>query len=113
MAVSTITGTIQDPTGTALSGVTVVARLIPRPCFVTATGVEIAPQYSTTTNGSGVYTLSLTRTSDLTPANSRYEITEYIPDRYGGPIKHIITVGASSATVYASLIAAPTSPYVP
>lgn len=113
MAVSTITGTIQDPTGTALASVTVTARLIPRPAFVTATGVELAPVYSTTTNASGVYTLSLTRTADITPLNSRYEITEYIPDRYGGPVKHVITVGSVAATVYASLISAPTSPYVP
>ena len=107
MATSTISGTIQDPTGAALSGVTVVARILPRPAFVTATGVELAPLYSTTTNGSGVYALTLTRTADITPAESFYEITEYIPDRYGGPVKHVIQVGSGAASVYASLVSAP------
>jgi len=107
VSTTTISGTIQDPTGAALSGVTVVARILPRPAFVTATGVELAPLYSTTTNGSGVYSLTLTCTADITPAGSFYEITEYIPDRYGGPVKHVIQVGASPATVYASLVSAP------
>ena len=103
MATSVITGTIQDPTGTALANVKVNAVLRPRPAFVTATGVELAATVSTTTNASGVYTFTLTRTADITPADSYYEITEYIPDIYGGVTKHVIQVGAVGATVYASL----------
>lgn len=110
MATSTITGTITDPAGTDLANVRVVCRLLPRPCFETATGVELAPVVETVTNASGVYTLTLVRTVDITPSNSYYEITEYIPDRYGGPVKHVIQVGASNQSVLAALVTTPPSP---
>lgn len=110
MATSTITGTIQSPVGAALPNVRVVCRLLPRPCFETATAIELAPITSTTTNASGVYTLTLVRTADITPTDSYYEITEYIPDNYGGPVKHVIQVGAANTSVLASLVSAPPSP---
>ena len=110
MATSTITGTIQSPVGAALPNVRVVCRLLPRPCFETATAIELAPITSTTTNASGIYTFTLVRTADITPADSYYEITEYIPDNYGGPVKHVIQVGAANTSVLASLVSTPPSP---
>lgn len=110
MTTSTITGTIKDGSGTALEGVKVVCRLFPRPAFVSATGVEVSPSVETTTNSSGVYTLALERTAGITPSDSYYEITEYISDRYGGPIKHVIQVGSSNQSVLAALVSTPPSP---
>lgn len=56
------------------------------------------------TDVNGQYTLSLTRTADISPANTTYEIIEYIPQKDGGHAKHRIQVGASPATLYASRV---------
>jgi hypothetical protein len=104
VATSTITGTITDPIGTAVSGALVVCRLMSTGGFRTADGSEVARNVSTTTNGSGVYTFVLERNSGISPTNSYYEITEYIPAANGGPKVWNISVGASNQTVYAALV---------
>lgn len=109
MSTTAITNTIKDPGGTALSGVRVVARLLPTPAFRTADGSEVSPEKETTTNGSGAWSLSLERTADITPSNSRYQITEYLPT---GPRTHLIQVGSSTQTLYAALLTTPPT-YVP
>jgi hypothetical protein len=103
VATSTITGTITDPTGVAVSGALVVCRLMPTGGFRTADGSEVARAVSTTTNASGVYSFVLERNSGISPANSYYEITEYIPAANGGTKVWNISVGASNQTTYASL----------
>lgn len=110
MATSTITGVITNPAGTALANVAVKAILRPRPAFVTATGAELAVTYETTTDSNGQYVFTLTRTADITPSGSWYEITEQISPRYGGAVKHTVQVGASNQTVYAALISTPPVP---
>lgn len=109
MATSNITGTITDPTGVAVVGATVVAKLMPSGGFRTVQGTEVAQAVSTTTNGSGVYTLALEQNSNITPGNSYYEITEYIPAANGGPKVWNISVGAADQSVYAALVT-PLSP---
>lgn len=104
MATSTITGTITGPTGTVVSGAQVVCRLMPLGGFRSADGSEVARAVATTTNGSGVYTLVLERNSGITPANTYYQLTEFIPEAQGGTRVWNISVGASNQTVLASLV---------
>ncbi len=107
MSTSVITNRITDSSGTALANVQVTCVLRPRPAFVTATGVELSSILSTTTDSNGDWSLTLTETADITPSASYYEITERIPERYGGLVTHRIQVGANGATVLASLVSTP------
>lgn len=99
-----ITGKITTPTGDPLPNVQVRATLRPRPAFETATGTEISPVAAVITDMNGEYTFDLVPTEDITPENSFYEISEDIP---GMPLRHIIQVGDTPSTVYASLVTAP------
>lgn len=108
MATSAITNTIQDPSGTALADVTVIARLKPGPGF-RPDFTEIAQIESTTTDSNGKWTLTLERTAGIIPANSWWEIEEQIPESSGGPRVWTISVGSSAATLYASLVTPSTS----
>lgn len=110
MATSIITGVVTDPAGTPLENIGVKCRLLPRPAYLTATGAELSLTVETTSDSNGQYQFTLTETADITPADSFYEITEYIPPRYGGAVKHIIQVGANAASVLASLVSSPPSP---
>jgi hypothetical protein len=111
VATTSITSEINDPTGASIASVKVTVKLHPRPSYETATGVEIPYSYETTTDQNGQYTLTLTRTADISPAGSYYIVTEHITDRYGGPVKHTIQVGASNTTLYASRVnASPSTP---
>jgi hypothetical protein len=104
VATTVISGEINDASGSPLEDVQVTCVLRPRPAFETATGVELASILSTTTDSNGQYSFTLTRTADITPDESWYEVIERIPDRYGGPAKHIIQVGAIATSVYASRV---------
>lgn len=104
MATSTITHTVTGPTGTALEGVPIIIRLVPRGAFRTADGTEVAPVYETTTNASGVWSATLERNSGISPANSFYEVEQQLTKAQGGPRKYTFQVGASNATLYASLV---------
>jgi putative SOS response-associated peptidase YedK len=104
MATSIITHTITGPTGTALSAVPVIIRLVPRGAFRTADGSEVAPTYVTTTNASGVWSATLERNSGISPANSFYEVEQQLSPAQGGPRKYTFQVGAGNATLFASLI---------
>lgn len=104
MATSTITNTITDPSGTAVANVRVIVRTCPRGSFRTADGSEVAPTVETTTNASGVWSLSLERNSGITPANSYYEVEEQLPINKGGPRHYTIQVGSSNQTLLAALV---------
>lgn len=112
MSTSVITGKVTDNAGTALQFVKVRARLIPRPAFLTSDGSEISVFNEYITDVNGEYAMTLTRTADITPADSIYEVVEFIPPRYGGAVKHIIQVGAIAATVLASKLSFPPTPQV-
>lgn len=103
MATSTITNTITDATGAALSGVIVVIRLLPRGAWRTTEGTEIAPVYYTTTNGSGIWSATLEETANITPTGSYYEVEERLTARQGGPRKHDFEVPAGNVTLFAAL----------
>lgn len=110
MATSVISGKILDPAGTALANVKVTVRLFPVPAFRTSDNAELSAQKETLTASDGSYSFTLERTSGITPAGSYYIITEYLPQQYGGAIKHLIQVGAVAATVQASLLVTPPAP---
>lgn len=102
-----ITHTLEDADGNALANTQVTVRLLPRPAFETASGVELSPLVRTTTDSAGLWSLDLVETADITPADSFYEVTHHIPDSRGGATKFIFQVGASPATLYASLVDVP------
>lgn len=104
MATSTITNTITGPSGTALSGVLVEVRLMPSGGFRESDFSEVARLVTTTTNGSGVWSLALERNSNITPDNSWYEVTEHIPVASGGKRVWNIAVGDSNQSLLASLV---------
>jgi hypothetical protein len=103
MTTSTITNTVTDPSGAAIVGARVVARLVPAPCFRITEGTEIEPVKETVTDATGAWSLVLERTANITPANSNYEIVEYLPD---APKKHTIQV-VGNASLAASLVSPP------
>lgn len=103
MATSTITNTVTDPSGAAVVGARIVARLVPSPAFRIAEGSEIKQLVETVTDASGNWSLALERTANITPANSNYEVTEYLPD---APKKHTIQV-VGNASLRASLVTPP------
>ncbi len=104
MATSRITNTITGPTGTALSGVVVTARLMPSGGFRTADFSEVARLVQTTTDVTGFWSLQLEENASITPSNSWYEVTELIPDVSGGKRVWQIAVGASDQSLLASLV---------
>lgn len=106
MPTSTISNTVTNPSGTALAGVPIIVRLVPRGGFRITDASEVTPVVTTTTNASGVWSLALERNSNITPANSYYEVEEQCTAAQGGPRKYTFQVGASNATLYASLISA-------
>lgn len=57
MATCTITGTLVDPTGTAISGATVELR-VTAPQFDAASALVVPYTSTVTTNSSGVFTLT-------------------------------------------------------
>lgn len=106
MATSVISNTITDPSGTAVSGVLVTATLMPTGGFRTSAASEVARTVTTTSNGSGAWTLTLERNSDITPSGTWYEIVEQIPASAGGRRVWNVTVGSSDQSVLAALTSA-------
>lgn len=104
MATSTISNVITDPSGTAVASVTVVAKLMPGPGFRTSDSSEIARRVTTTSNGSGAWSLSLEQQSNISPTSSWWEIEEQIPEASGGPRVWAISVGSGAASLLASLV---------
>ena len=106
MATSTISNTLTSPSGTALSGVRVVAKLMPCPGFRTDTFTEVARMAETTTNASGEWSLTLEENANISPADTYYEIYEYVPTDDGGPHRWFIEVGTADSTLAGALITA-------
>lgn len=95
MAAVNITNTVTDPSGTAVVGATITARLQPCGGF-RADFSEVAPVESTTTNGSGAWTLSLERNDQITPSGTYYEVTESLGSSHGDRVWAIYVDGAST-----------------
>lgn len=110
MATSQITNTVLDPSGAPVSGARVVARLLPFPGFRISDSSEVSGTVETTTNGSGVWTIDLERQSNITPANTFYEVTELVRDG-GRTSRRVwnISVPNANAALLACLIIPPTA----
>lgn len=114
MATGVITNRLLDPSGTALSGVTVNARLMPSPTgFRSVSFYEISQLETTTTDGNGDYALVLEQNTGILPGDSYWQIEECIPVAAGVPRVWSVQVGAGTATLYASLVSTPPDVSVP
>lgn len=107
MATSTISNTVTDPSGVAVASCPVTVTLMPSGGFRSDTFTEVARTVSTTTNASGFWSLALERNTNITPANTYYEVVEQIPDARGGRRVWAISVGASNQSVLAALVTPP------
>lgn len=110
MATSALSNTILTPGGGAVAGARVVARLLPFPGFKESDGTEIASQVETSTDSNGDWSLTLERNADITPDNTFYEITEYVPS--GGRTSRrvwAVSVPSSSISLLDALISPPTA----
>lgn len=104
---STISNTILDPNGNVVAGAPVTITLQPTAGFRVDDSTEVARVYSTVTNASGVWSALLERNSNITPANTTYEVVEQIPQANGGTRVWQIQVGASDQTVSAAQVSVP------
>lgn len=101
---STISNTIKDLNGTAIAGVSVDILLKPQGAFRIDDNTEIAPKETVVTDVNGTWSINLERTSNISPANSYYSVTEKIPVANGGPATWAIQVGATNQALQAVLI---------
>lgn len=114
MATGVITNRLLDPSGTALSGVTVNARLKPTPSgFRSGTFYEVSQLETTTTDASGDWSLTLEINTDILPGDSYWEVEELIPATAGVSRVWSVQVAAGSNTLYASLVSTPPNVSVP
>lgn len=104
MATSTISNTLEDPSGGDVEGIAVTVTLMPTAGFRVSDAVEVARTVSTTTDVNGAWSLALERNSNITPANTYYRVVEEIPASQGGRRTWNIQVGASNQTVSAALV---------
>lgn len=104
LATSTISNTITGPTGTAIANVRVIAKLMPSAGFRIDAFSEVARTVEATSDANGLWSLALERNSNISPANTYYQVTELIPDASGGRRIWNISVGASNQTVLAALV---------
>lgn len=90
MLTSIISNVLVGPTG-AIAGVPVAARLR-RGFFRVDDSSELGGYVTTTSNGSGAWSLTLERQSNVSPRGSWWEIVEFVPDSQGGPRQWAIAV---------------------
>lgn len=103
MSTGVLSNTILDPSGTALSGVTVTARLKPYGGFRSDTATEVTSAEQTTSDSNGAWSLTLEYNSNITPAGTYWEVTEDIPAP-GESRTYACSVSAASQTVLAALV---------
>lgn len=106
MPTSVISNVAKSPSGTPVAGVKVTATLWPGPGFRVSDNSEVASFSSTTSDGTGAWSLALEQTANITPAGTTYIIEEQFKDKDGGPRFWMIQVGAANATLQASLVSA-------
>ena len=104
MPTSVISNVVTDPNGVAVADCPVIIRLQPAGSFRITDDSEIAPVVETITDDTGLWSIALEETSNITPANSYYEVEERIPAHRGGARKYTFEVGAASASLLASLV---------
>lgn len=104
MPTSIISNVITDASGTPLAGVPVIITLVPHAAFRVSDSSEVAPRQTVTTDTTGTWSMALERNSNITPADSFYDVEEQLPTTQGGPRHWAIQVGDADATLRASLI---------
>lgn len=82
----------------------VTATLKPGVGFKISDSSELERVVETTANGSGAWSLALERQSNITPTGSFWLIEEHVDSDEGGHTLVPISVGASNATLLASMI---------
>jgi hypothetical protein len=92
----TVTNTVQLPGGDPAVGAVATIELVdvglsPIFGFITATDVEITGRFRAVADGSGVWSKVLQPNGDISPANTRYRITETIPGVFdSATVKYVI-----------------------
>lgn len=107
MATGILSNTITDPSGTAIVGATINARLKPWGGF-RADATEVARLESTTTDSNGTWSLTLEENANITPAGTYWEIEEQIPEESGGPVTWAVRVSGNSSLQAALISELPT-----
>jgi hypothetical protein len=88
--------TIRDAAGSPVASCPVDVRLMPYAGFRTD-GTEVARMVSTTSAADGSWALPLYGSALISPANTYYQVTEYIPEVRGGKRVWLVRVTAGSA----------------
>lgn len=101
MTTAVLTNTILDPSGTPQTGITITAVLMPGVGF-RADNTEVGRYESTTTNGSGEWSLTLERNDQITPTGTYWLVTEKVNAPQGPAVWACSVTGNS--TLLASLI---------
>lgn len=104
MATSTISNTVKDPTGAVVADAKIIIRLAPCGGFRVTEGTEVAQRYETVTDTNGLWSITLERNSNITPANTYYEVEEQIPLSRGGSKRWIFQVGATNQSLSAAIV---------
>lgn len=104
MATTVITNTIKDLNGTAMQGVEVVVELIPSRAYKLDTAQELATREVTFTDASGIWTMTLEESLNITPGGSYYRATERVPREAGGKRVWYFLVPAGDSSLYANLL---------
>jgi len=82
MTTTTITGEINDPSGTPLAGIIVTAELVSEQgAYLADDTTELASRVSTTTDAAGEWSLALTPNTELEPVGTGYRVTRLINGR--------------------------------
>lgn len=95
MATGTITNTLLDPDGDPIPGITVIARLSRLPSSRLDDDSTVTPPEATVSNASGVWTLELEASSNLSNG-SQWVIEERIPSPQGGSVHTLVNVIAGT-----------------
>lgn len=108
-----IYNTVLDPAGIPVAGANVTIKLMPTAGFrITDTfnqHREVARQHSTITDSSGFWQMPVEINSNITPALTYYQVTEFIPTVSGGRRVWNVVVTSTNPTPIFSLLSAPTS----
>lgn len=103
MAAVNITHTVKSPSGAALQGIMAKARISGQ-AFRTDHSAVAREQWFTS-DATGLLTMGLERTDQVTPAGLYYSVEVLLPEQYGGP--ELYTLPSVTAATTLDLAAGP------
>lgn len=109
MATGFITNTLTDSDGDPIVGVSVTAKLTRQPCYRLSDNTEVIATGTVLSNGSGVWTIELERSANLTPG-CQWVIYESVPASKGGTRVTMVNVGAGTTSIVSARISEVTPP---